>query len=277
VAAIRDSTSPADRVAPRLGLAVREEFRRIGSPPYGVIWCIVINAVLVTTLWFVPIPAVQDLVFTLHKTFWFPIVLASWLISDVPSTNQLAPDRWRVLAAIDDPASIDRLLRAKHVAIWCITTPITVLAAIVVGATSGAWITMALTVLYVATVPLASIGIACIVGVRWPYHELPLRTRWTERRRWRPVLLRWGVLIVLPYGLVPLLGCVAMAPCLVVWFIARQAGWHGSDLDLAFAAGVVVALPFALAVWHRATTHAARLAVRRADALRTYLSDPLLG
>ena len=142
VAVIRDSTSPTDRVAPRLGLALREEFRRIRRPPYSVIWCIVINFVLVTTCWFLPVPVIKDFLFTLHKTFWFPLVMASWLIADVPATNELAPDRWRVLAALDDEAAIERLLRAKHIVLWMITTPMTVIAALIVGIVTGDWITM---------------------------------------------------------------------------------------------------------------------------------------
>ena len=115
-----------ERIAPTLRGALRDEFRRIRRPPYGVLWCVGINFVLVTTFWFVPWPVVKDFMFNLHRTFWFPIVMASWLIADVPATNELAPDRWRVLAALDDEAAIDRLLRAKHLALWLITTPITV-------------------------------------------------------------------------------------------------------------------------------------------------------
>ena len=273
----RESDVPGEVVAPTLRQAVREEFTRIRRPPYSVIWCVLINGFLVTALWFLPVPVIKDIVFSLHKTFWFPIVLASWLISDVPSTNELAPDRWRVLAALDDQAAIDRLLRAKHIALWIITTPLTVLAALVIGLTTGLWLGMVIAIVWVASAPLCSVGIACSVGVRWPYHELPLRTRWQERARWRPILLRWGILVVLPYGLVPALSIIGIAPSAIAWGVAYLLGVRGADLEIPMFLGLIMAIPMTLWIWHHATKYAARSTVRRAAALRTYLEDPLLG
>ena len=55
------NASPQDeRIAPTLRGALRDEFRRIRRPPYGVLWCVGINFVLVTTFWFVPWPVVED-------------------------------------------------------------------------------------------------------------------------------------------------------------------------------------------------------------------------
>jgi hypothetical protein len=273
----RESDVPGEVVAPTLRQAVREEFTRIRRPPYSVIWCIVINFVLVTTCWFLPIPVIKDFLFSLHKTFWFPLVMASWLIADVPATNELAPDRWRVLAALDDEVAIDRLLRAKHIALWMITTPMTVIAALVVGIVTGDCITMVIAIVWVAAAPVCSIGNACWVGVRWPYHELPLRTRWQERARWRPILLRWGILVVLPYGLVPTLAAIGLAPSALAGLVAHSLGVRGSAYDSVLLSGLIVAIPMTLWIWHRATAYAARSTVRRAAALRTYLEDPLLG
>lgn len=273
----RESDVPGEVVAPTLREAIRDEFRRIRRPPYSVIWCIVINFVLVTTFWCVPVPVLKEFMFSLHKTFWFPLVMASWLISDVPATNELAPDRWRVLAALDDEAAIDRLLRAKHIALWMITTPMTVIAALVVGIVTGDWITMVIAIVWVASAPLCSVGIACSVGVRWPYHELPLAVRWRERARWKPILLRWGILIVLPYALVPTIAVIGLVPSVLAGLLARTLGVHGSGFDSMVLAGLVVAIPMTLWIWHRATAYAARTTVRRAAILRAYLEDPLLG
>ncbi|MFM7616795.1 MAG: hypothetical protein ACKO72_04960 [Actinomycetes bacterium] len=239
--------------------------------------CIAVNGVLVTALWFVPWPAIHDVMFSLHHTFWFPIELASWLIAGVPSTNQLAPDRCRVLPALDDEAAIDRLLRAKHVALWTITTPITLLAALFVGIITDDWVTMVVAVVWVASAPLCAIGIACSVGVRWPYHELPLRTRWRLRSRGRTMLVRWGVLVVLPYGLVPALAIIGLVPSAVAGAAAHLAGADRRGVDAALLGGLVVAIPLTLGIWHRATARAARATVRRAEALRAYLEDPRLG
>jgi hypothetical protein len=43
-------------------------------------------------------------VFTLHGSLAFALVLAAWMYSDVPATNVLAPDRQRMMAALDDPS-----------------------------------------------------------------------------------------------------------------------------------------------------------------------------
>ncbi|MFM7271084.1 MAG: hypothetical protein ACKO2C_05570 [Actinomycetes bacterium] len=195
----------------------------------------------------------------------------------MPATNELAPDRWRVLAALDDEAAIDRLLRAKHLALWLITTPITVAAALIVGLVTGDWITMVVAVVWVASAPLCAVGIVCSVGVRWPYHELPVRVRWRERRNWRPMLLRWGVLVLLPYGLVPALTAIGLAPSALAWAGAYAAGVRGNGLDAALLGGLAVAIPMTLWIWHRATAYAARSTVRNAERLRVYLSDPRRG
>ena len=273
----RESDVPGEVVAPTLREAVHDEFRRIRRPPYSVIWCIVINFVLVTTCWFLPVPVIKDFLFTLHKTFWFPLVMASWLIADVPATNELAPDRWRVLDALDDPVAIERLLRAKHIVLWMITTPMTVIAALIVGIVTGDWITMVIAIVWVAAAPLCSVGIACWVGVRWPYHELPLAIRWRERARWRPILLRWGILVVLPYGLVPMLAGIGLAPSAIAGLIAHSLGVRGSAYDSVLLSGLIVAIPMTIWIWHRATRYAAQATVRRAAVLRAYLEDPLLG
>ena len=54
--------------------------------------------------------------FTLHGSLAFALVLAAWMYADVPATNVLAPDRQRVMAAIDDPVLLRRLLYAKNIA-----------------------------------------------------------------------------------------------------------------------------------------------------------------
>ena len=53
---------------------------------------------------------------TAHSAF--ALVLAAWMYSDVPATNVLAPDRQRVMAAIDDPVMLQRLLYAKNIVLW---------------------------------------------------------------------------------------------------------------------------------------------------------------
>ena len=67
---------------------------------------VAVNGVLVTAAWlWLPLP-LQDLVFTLHGALAFPVVLATWMLADVPATNVLGSDADRVLATLDDPAGL---------------------------------------------------------------------------------------------------------------------------------------------------------------------------
>jgi hypothetical protein len=61
--------------------------------------------------------------FTLHGSPAFALVLAACMYSDVPATNVLAPGSQRVMAAIDDPAMLRRLLHAKNIVPWAFITP----------------------------------------------------------------------------------------------------------------------------------------------------------
>ncbi len=63
--------------------------------------------------WFFLPRALKDDVFTLHGSLAFALVLAAWMYSDVPATNVLAPDRQRVMAAIDEPVRSGFSIRRK--------------------------------------------------------------------------------------------------------------------------------------------------------------------
>jgi len=66
----------------------------------------------------------KDDVFTLHGSPAFALVLAVWMYSDVPVINVLAPDRQRVMAAIDDAVLLRRLLYAQNIVLWAFITPV---------------------------------------------------------------------------------------------------------------------------------------------------------
>src|SRR5271157_3295539 len=98
-------TLPADAVElpATLRHAVRVEFGRAFHAPYEVPIVIAVNGLLMTGLWFLLPPHWKDALFSLHGTLAFAMVLAAWMLSDVPATNLLGPDARRVVAALDDP------------------------------------------------------------------------------------------------------------------------------------------------------------------------------
>ena len=77
-----------------------------------------------SSAWFFLPAVLRDKLFTVHGTLGFALVLAAWMYSDVPSTNVLGPDAERVVAAIDDPVMMRRLLNAKYIVLWALVTPL---------------------------------------------------------------------------------------------------------------------------------------------------------
>ena len=96
--------------------AVRAEFGRALRPPYATLSTVAANAASMSLAWFLLPRALEDDVLTLHGSLAFALVLAAWMYADVPATNVLAPDRQRVMAAIDNPVLLRRLLYAKNIA-----------------------------------------------------------------------------------------------------------------------------------------------------------------
>ena len=179
--------------------AVRAELRRAVRPPYETLSVVIGNGALMAACWTLLPAAVERFLFTFHGPLAFSLVLASWMYSDVPATNLLGGDATRSVAALADPRTLRRMVYAKNAVLWLLVTPICALVAVGVGVAAGRLAATALTVLWIATVPLGALGFAAWLGVRFPYHPLPLRYRWERRRRWRTMLLRWAVLVILPY------------------------------------------------------------------------------
>ena len=91
------------------------------------------------------------------------------------------------------------------------------------------------------------------------------------------MLWRWLALVVTPYGLVPILGSIIMVPSLLLWGFTSTHGLTQTlpdhDLGLGVALACVVAVICSIG-GHR---FGARLAYRRREQLRTYLTDPTRG
>jgi hypothetical protein len=76
-----------------------------------------------------------------------------------------------------------RMWYAKNLVLWALVTPLCTLVAIGIGIYENRLVTTALSVVWIAAVPLGALGFSSWVGVWFPYHVLPLRYRWARRRR----------------------------------------------------------------------------------------------
>jgi hypothetical protein len=189
--------------------AFRAELARAFHSPYETPIVVLVNGLLTTLAWFL-IP--NSGLFTLHGALAFPIVLASWMYSDVPATNVYGPDARRVLAALDEPKALFRLLVAKSAVLWLLVVPICSTIALVLGAKEGRPVSTGFTIFWVAIAPLGALGLCSWVGVRFPYHPLPLKVRVGEARPLppddRPLDLAGGVPLR-GFSLARSPGCVA--------------------------------------------------------------------
>jgi hypothetical protein len=257
-----------------LGQAVRYELRRTLHPPYAAAGVVVGNGLLMAVCWTLLPPGVVNAVFRFHGPLAFALVLAIWMYADVPATNVLGGDPARSIAALADPAALRRLLFAKNIVLWLLATPLCTLVAIGIGTYENRPVTTALTLLWIAAVPLGTLGPAGWVGICLPYHPLPLRYRWTRRRLWRPMLARWIALVLTPYVVVPLMSLTLTLPSLLLWYALSPGKGDSRLSDARFGWGLLLVAVLSVAAWLVGNRYGARLAGRRGERLTAFLSDP---
>ena len=282
---VPDAPDPAaldDRTVPptlpgTLRDALRDEWRRVFRPPFDTLLTVAVNAALMSSAWFFLPTSISDQLFELHGSLAFAFVLSSWMYSDVPATNVLAPDAVRVLAAIDRPDVLRRMLLAKSTILWCIVAPVCLLIALISGFSSSDPIVCVYSAVAIGIIPFGVLAVSALLGIVLPYHPMPIQYRWRERRHWWPMLGRWGALVLAPYGVVPGLTFLFLAPSLLIWGLTSKTGLThklpDNDLGLGIALACVIAL-VAVVVGHRASL---RVIARRRDKLVAYLSDPRRG
>lgn len=267
--------SPAAALPADLTAAVRAELRRALHPPFEVPLIVGANGCALAAAWFLAPPRLAHLLFTFHGPLGFPMALAAWMYSDVPATNQLGADpRW-ALAALPDRAALRRMYHAKHLVLWLLISPLALAVAVVVGLHEGKPLASIFTLLWIGLVPLGALGLSAWLGIYLPYHPVPLRRRWEHRRPYRRQL-RWLLLTVAPYGLVPLVILVLSVPTVVLWL--ATVGLHRQQTerftDRVFSWGVGLGGVLAVAAWLGGVRAGAFLAQRRADRLAPFLADP---
>ncbi len=264
------------KIPTTLRQGVIDEVVRILRMPFEVLICVYVNAVLTTVLYFFAPATIYGLFFSVKGVLLFPAVLSGWMLADVPATNEIAPDRLRMLACIGDERQLVLMLRAKHLVLWLLITPVALTAAALVGANSQRWSTTILVMVVVVTVPFASLGVSCFIGVYWPYHPIALKERWAQRHNFKQMILRWGILVTAPYVLVPAFGYLSFLPAGIVWEIFKPPK-NSPTTDLSILITLLVSMPLAFLVWDRGTRRAAKVIVKRQGVLTAYLNDPSLG
>ena len=257
--------------------ALRSEFRRITRPPFETLLTVAVNAALMSSAWFFLPTSLRDQVFELHGSLAFAFVLSSWMYSDVPATNVLACDTVRTLAAIDEPGALHLILTARRRMLWLVVAPVCLLIAFVNGFGAPDRVVVVYSAVAIGIIPFGVLGVSAWVGVLFPYHPIPLRYRWEHRRAWWPMLGRWATLVLLPYGVVPLLTAVFLAPTLLIWGLTSPKGLGQKLPDNDLGLGIALACLIAMAGAHFGQRASLRLVRRRRDRLVAYLADPRRG
>ncbi len=272
--------APATRDVPlptSLAEALGQEYARVFHAPFETLLTVTFNAALMSSAWFFLPASLSDQLFELHGSLAFAFVLSSWMYSDVPATNVLAPDAVRVLAAIDQPKVLRRILEARRLVLWSVVAPVCLLISFLDGIGNSDKIVDVYSAVAIGIIPLGVLAISAWLGILLPYHPIPIRYRLAHRKDWWPMLVRWGSLVLVPYALVPALTVTLMSPSLLVWGLTSKSGLTtkvpDNDLGLGMALACGIAIT-AVYVGQRVSLH---LIARRRDRLVAYLSDPRRG
>jgi len=253
---------------------VRAEWAAVLRPPYHALATVSFNAAVMSAAWFLLPPHWHSALFSLHGSLAYALVLAAWMYADVPATNVLGPDRQRMMAALDDPVMLRRLLLAKNIVLWSLVTPLCTAIAVVTGVLTHHGLATFYSVVIIAVIPFGTLGISACVGIAYPYHPMPLRDRWGHRRPWLRMGGRWAVLVTLPYLLVPIISVTLMTPSLVVWGIAAPRRLSARVPAHHLGAGIAVACLVATLCSIGGRRVGARMARDRRAALVAFLADP---
>jgi hypothetical protein len=228
-------------------------------------------------LWFFLPAHWKNALFALHGTLAFAMVLAGWMLADVPATNVLGPDAERMTLALDDPVTFRRMLYAKNIALWVLVAPVCTLVAVGIGVNNHELSATIISIVAIMILPFGALGISAWVGIRFPYHPIPLSERWVHRRPWRHMIVRWFSLAVTPYILVPMIIVILLLPSLAFWAAFAANGLHSRLSAGVYAIGILIACLLALTASLGGHRVGELLARRRKAELSTYLTDPSRG
>ncbi len=256
---------------------MQAEWQRTRRPPYDVLVTVTFNGAVMSSAWFLLPLRWHSALFSLHGSLAYALVLAAWMYADVPATNVLGPDRHRMMAALDDPVLLRRLLLAKNILLWSLITPLCVVIAVVTGVLTHRGLATFYSVVIIAVIPFGTLGISACIGIAFPYHPMPFRYRWEHRRPWLRMFGRWAVLVTVPYLVVPIISVTLMTPTLVVWGIAAPYRLSARMPAHHLGGGIAVACLVAIVCSIGGRRLGVRLARNRRAVLVRLLADPTRG
>jgi hypothetical protein len=177
----------AVRLPTTLRAAYRTELFRAFHSPYETPIVVLVNGVLRGRCGVGRQPTASS-----QFTPWvFPLILASWMYSDVPATNVFGSDARRMIAAFDDRPAMRRMLYAKNLVVMTLVVPIATTIAIVVAVHLHRPVVAVWNIALVVLVPLGALGISGWFGIYYPYHPIPLKQRWEQRKPFWHMIVRW--------------------------------------------------------------------------------------
>ena len=255
--------------------AVAQMYRRVFRPPFEIPLALVTNAVLVTLAWFLVPPRVHDWLFGLHGPLAFPVVVASWMLGDTPSTNVAGLDTTKALSVLEDAAAFRMWLLARSVVLTSLVGVPTAIIALVMGFQGQPVAKVVATCVVLAVLPFGILPIASWLGLLLPYHPKSIRWRWDHRRELRRIA-RWGLLLLAPFIIVPALAAIVVAPSLWVAHEVFGAPQHPLT-DVRFVLVAMTICATALVSGWVGLWGAGRLRIRQHDRLASYLRNPSAG
>lgn len=254
--------------------AIKAEYKRILTIRRDDLVAVVVNAGLVTMCWFLLPDTALNWLFALHGALAFAYVLEMWMLADTPATNVLGRDPDRALSLLRDPTAMRQWLRAKHIALWTFVGPPCAVVALVIGIARGQYMQGVAVALILLSLPLGVLSVAAWIGIWLPYHPRGLLWRWRHRSDWHGAVLRWGVLVLLPFLVVPVIAVLLLTPTLVIWTLAAQPQPPRNVGPAALWLGTAVACAVSLIVFAGGPVVTSKIARRRLERLSGYLRDP---
>ncbi len=256
--------------------AVRSEFGRAFRAPFETPSAIILNVFLIALGWWLLSSSFRGFLFGYSGAHALPLTLLSWMVSDIPATNVLGGDAERMVLALEDRPTLLKMLLAKALVLWLLTTPLCIALDLAITAGASNIAVSALMTTVIALVPFATLGLACWVGILLPYKPMAFRHRRKQLRQNPARSLRWLIAILAPYVVVPILNMVCLAP-LHVWGLPgdshRVLGYQFTSFWLVMVSSLGVAFVM-LVVGYRG---ALVLVSRRKQKLVQFLTSPDLG
>lgn len=255
---------------------LRAQIVRLFRPPHAELTSLTVNAVLVSVLWTLLPATVHEWLFALTGSMAFAVVLQAWMLGDTTTTNVLGNDVATALQVLNDRVRLRRWLRAKAAALALVVAVPCAVIAMVIAAIEHEYVDGVLLCVVLVTAPFGAAAVAAWLGVTWPYHPRPIRWRW-EHRHARRSTLRWLLLVLVPFALVPAIMAVFLAAGVATGDAVGGRDPNGHLDVTGFAAASAVTSGLSLAAFACAPYLSSALGTRRVALLNQILLDPDAG